>query len=233
MRHDIVCAQTSYTGNAAPIYVDWDVIPEDVDEFFIPFCEFYAAGVSVMPFDEISIHIKSPSQFIDVFLKKDHHERIAFVIFGGTQKDSVVGPIATGYISKPIKVGERVIYSFFSGSEEEKAATPSIMNVILASLQIFSCNEVEREKVSISETLNKARAKSGKPALRDYILIKLSEESKAKLAQTENGVVTFRKPHWRRGHLRHIGDGRIVPVCACIVNFNGMIPDKKTYIVKA
>jgi hypothetical protein len=82
-----------------------------------------------------------------------------------------------------------------------------------------------------SQALQKKRIKKGKTVLGKYIYVDMKSDIKKRLT-TNTGSI--RAPHWRRGHIRRLGDGRIVPVEACIVNWEGDPEEiqKKIYVRK-
>lgn len=101
--------------------------------------------------------------------------------------------------------------------------------VALVGMMMINHPAYEQNEVTPSAALNKARAKKGKPALSKYIYINMKPHIKAALSAGTGTVIT---PHWRRGHIRRLHDGRVVPVQACLVNWDGD-PDeirKKIYV---
>ena len=40
------------------------------------------------------------------------------------------------------------------------------------------------------------------------------------------------RPHWRRGHIRRLADGRVIPIPPCCVNMEDGVPVKPEYVVK-
>lgn len=85
------------------------------------------------------------------------------------------------------------------------------------------------ERNEVNEAINSKRERKGKSRLSPYIYVKMNKDVKESLTNSDG---TIRRPHWRRGHVRRLRSGIIVPVQACIVNYNGYVPNKKTYIVK-
>lgn len=203
-------------------------ISKDLKDSFL---EFIKAGVNVLPFDRFTISTRA--------IRENNEKPDVDILYIINKIGSVI-EINMFSRAKPNKPTSILSVTFTDGQISGfRKASPVTMEQVarfscscMAIIMIINSHDVEREHVSIPEKLNKAREKSGKPSLKDYIIIKLSEASRERLKHTENGVVTYRKPHWRRGHLRHLRDGRIVPVSACIVNFNGDKVDPKTYIVK-
>ncbi len=89
----------------------------------------------------------------------------------------------------------------------------------------------EREHVEAPPKVNKKREESGKSKLTDYITIKLNAKVKAALGTDGSG--SPRRPHWRRGHIRRLSTGAIVPVRPCMVNWRGEAIEPKEYRISA
>jgi hypothetical protein len=97
-----------------------------------------------------------------------------------------------------------------------------------------------------SEKLNRARAKRGKPPLRERYVVSINL-AKSRLIENEDGTVEditghvrgSPRMHWRRGHFRTLnrgaGDERIVPIAPALVGANehaGQIIRPKDYVVR-
>lgn len=89
----------------------------------------------------------------------------------------------------------------------------------------------QQKAVEIDKATNEKRLRKGKSALSRYIYVNMKPEMKTRYLE---GMGSPRAPHWRRGHVRKLGDGRIIPVQACLVNWDGEPEaiDKKIYVVK-
>jgi hypothetical protein len=92
--------------------------------------------------------------------------------------------------------------------------------VVQSSVAALASKDVISETVAAPHKLNKARLARGLAPLVEYRTIKLSPGAVAhcKLLSLEDSV--SRNPvklHWRRGHVRRITSGRMVPVAPCIV----------------
>lgn len=87
----------------------------------------------------------------------------------------------------------------------------------------------KKESGPIPEKLNAARVKRGKPALRPYVTLSFNRKILDHLGGDGKGGWKV-KPHWRRGHIRTLADGRRIPIPMCLVNFEGgELPEKKPY----
>lgn len=97
-------------------------------------------------------------------------------------------------------------------------------NNIIAAIMLLNSVYTTKTQQDISDKLNKKRIKHGKEPLIGFTKIRLS---------TPTGIVreAHQKhrpaPHWRRGHIRKLSNGRVVPVSPCLVNYEGgQIPNK-------
>lgn len=228
MIHDMIPPEHKCAAN---FIFDGGIIPSDQKtkkDLMESFDEFIKSKVNVFPYEKfsLSLHIEELSALYVLNLKNSDIMSFSVEIYVGQFRKISIPSLAV--ISHD---GEKFTLETQFSSENDRNII-NVYNFFAAAIMIINSQHVERDYVRISEKLNKSRAKSGKPPLNDYIVIKLTNETKRKLCETINGEKVFRRPHWRRGHLRHLGDGRIVPVSACIVNFNGDKVDPKTYIVK-
>lgn len=81
------------------------------------------------------------------------------------------------------------------------------------------------------DKLNRQRILRGRPAIRSRIVIDLrTEKNFPGAARSASGGWTV-KPHWRRGHVRTLSDGRRVPIPPCCVNMVEGIPVKPEYVL--
>lgn len=201
------------------------------------FYEFLLGKINVFPYENFTLSIEGNDGLYSIisFKLKDRDDLSfdadMFIYSNKIKECEHIGIMWFDGVDFSMRMAER--FNIHKDKRKYEDIFMQIFNAFAVSIMIINSKHVEREHVEISEKLNKSRAKSGKPALKDYIVIKLTEETKRRLCDTVNGEKVFRRPHWRRGHLRHLGDGRIVPVSACIVNFNGEPVDPKLYVVKA
>ncbi len=229
MMHDLLPPEHKCAAN---FIFDGGIIPPDQKtkkDLMESFDEFIKSKINIFPYEKfsLSLHIAELSALYVFNLKNSGNMSFSVDIYVGRFRE-----ISTPALAVISHDGEKFTLETQFSSENDRNII-NVYNFFAAAIMIINSQHVEREPVEIPEKLNKSRAKSGKPALKDYIVIKLTEETKRKLCETVNGEKVFRRPHWRRGHLRHLGDGRIVPVSACIVNFNGEPVDPKLYVVKA
>lgn len=102
---------------------------------------------------------------------------------------------------------------------------------IIQAMMLMNTKYVEKIDCVIPEKLNKSRARRGKPILRDYSIIKINQKYLERSQDGESHASP--KPHWRRGHIRTLQDGRKIPVQPCLVNFDGkdILPNKGVYVL--
>lgn len=106
----------------------------------------------------------------------------------------------------------------------EVATALAIQGCVMLSLPHYT-----QEKTEIDDKLQKARIKRGKETLRGYITVKMRKDIKEALNSGGGWTV---KPHWRRGHVRTVKDGRKIPVRPCMVNWAGDAElDKSIYFI--
>lgn len=114
---------------------------------------------------------------------------------------------------------ERIAYENLNNRAIEQL-TASALNLFY----ILGCSNVSTTDNPAPEALNKKRARAGKLPLFEYktLVIKLEDERHA--GHALGGTHASPRVHLRRGHVRHLGDGRRIWVQACIVgSMHGMI----------
>ncbi|MCB8877415.1 hypothetical protein [Acidisoma silvae] len=82
------------------------------------------------------------------------------------------------------------------------------------------------------EKLNRQRLLKGRPEIRSQILIDLRPSHNRPRSEDQPHGGWSVKPHWRRGHIRALSDGRRVPIPPCCVNMEEGIPVKPEYVLK-
>lgn len=115
------------------------------------------------------------------------------------------------------------------GIEQLKLLFKTVMTFTL----MMNMPHYHQERVTISEKLNKARIKNKKQLLSPYVRISLRPEIRAALSNGSTDAGYSVRPHWRRGHIRTLQDGKKIGVRPCMVNFAGDAElDKKPYLIK-
>lgn len=99
---------------------------------------------------------------------------------------------------------------------------------------LLNSKYVEKVEIKLTSTqriMNKSRERERKSLFTDYVDIRFKHSY-----LTPDGYVWDKskgpvyRPHWRRGHLRHLSNGRIIPVAPCMVNWNGEVITPKDYV---
>jgi hypothetical protein len=97
-------------------------------------------------------------------------------------------------------------------------------------LTMLLCTKyIKKERIDPPTTLNKKRAKRGKPPLHPYTIVRLQDR--------QSGVGAGRcgsspRPHWRRGHIRRLSNGLVVPVAPCLVCADGRVLPPQKYLLE-
>jgi hypothetical protein len=103
--------------------------------------------------------------------------------------------------------------------------------VAAALIGALATPQAVRREEPVPERLNKQRAQKKKPPIGPMIVIDVRASQQASLSRKGEGGWTV-KPHWRRGHIRHLADGRLIPIPPCCVNMETGVPIKPEYVVK-
>jgi len=207
--------------------------------------EFYAEELLPLPFDEVELHFKYPIYEVDMEAKiklivrqskQDgelrHDARAEFE----TREKDVWMELPTRF---EYKVDSKFLEHKVLDSNEFSSLFANTLQgvdegevwlgeMLVMCLMAVNLPQYEHKEVKIAEKLNKRRAKRGKPPLKDYIQIQMRPEYRKALSAGEGIAKT---PHWRRGHVRTLADGRKVPVKPCMVNFRGEDIEPKEYRV--
>lgn len=110
------------------------------------------------------------------------------------------------------------------------------MAMIERTLVALTCTNVRSVDNAPPSALNKKRQKAGKPPLFTYKTLHiLSGERGASHDQKDDDAEAKRSPrlHFRRGHVRRIGDGRITWVQQCMVGNRRLGVVEKAYALEA
>jgi len=84
----------------------------------------------------------------------------------------------------------------------------------------MQCKNIEKNRVTPDVKLNKAKKKNNKVLLSDYYTIRLPDYDNSEYSEG-SGVSTFKRSHFRRGHIRiltkNYEEPRAVWVSHCLV----------------
>lgn len=149
--------------------------------------------------------------------KKQEGTKLAFiepVIMCGTNTGKKLSVISSNDYVKSMSFLSEILFSMFG---------------------ILDAENVERIVSKTPERINKKRVKRGQLAIADCetIYLRVGGERYLPSGESVKGHHASPRCHWRRGHLRHMSDGRIFKVRPCLVgkvaNEN---PLKKNYVIK-
>lgn len=107
---------------------------------------------------------------------------------------------------------------------------PLLLDIVLGTTVLMSTKYVVLRPEPAPDRLNKAREKKGRLPIGAKIFVSFAKT----LPNVRGGTHASPVPHWRRGHLRTLADGRVVPVSPTIVAWvGGEKPVPKDYVFEA
>ena len=111
--------------------------------------------------------------------------------------------------------------------DESELRINSVLNLLFA----INCEGLLSVETKKMDRLNKARARKGKPPLKEYSTIKINiaDRDSDDNYSSQSGSCKPRRKHIRRGHFRHL-PGKVIWVRNCIVGKGEKMAPKK-YIV--
>lgn len=115
--------------------------------------------------------------------------------------------------------------------EQVKEFLALLVQEYLQCLMLLNLPYYEQIVHEPTEKQQKKRAKKGKPPLETKITVRMRHEYEAYLSD-ENTNGGKKRPHWRRGHMRTLSNGKKTAVNPCMVNFNGDPIKPKDYVIK-
>ena len=213
--------------------------------------EFYKEGFLSAPFPEChfilrNCSIKSegkedsfniPNNTISLIDKED----VSIVVtYAHAIRRDLTHPCGLTYLQKN-SPHEISTWNAFAGVPGRRDTEEQVHNVALQdtlflqlTLLMMGMPHIEKIKTEIPDKLQKARAKRRKPPLTPYITVQLNAQIRDYLERESHARGYKVKPHWRRGHVRTLHDGKKTPVQPCLVNWDGETEiQKKAYKVKA
>jgi hypothetical protein len=114
-----------------------------------------------------------------------------------------------------------------------KGSITSTYWAVAALIGALGTPKAKRSVEPAPEKLNRQRQHTGRPAIRSQIVIDLRPAQNVSPSdKSRHGGWTVR-PHWRRGHIRSLADGRLVPIPPCCVNMEDGIPVKPEYMIRS
>jgi hypothetical protein len=118
-----------------------------------------------------------------------------------------------GLISSDIFSGNK------DGSLDDSLSTTAMEYATSAFGALWSlmAKGVETEEVPSSPKLDKKNKAKGLPRTTSYVKVKINEPTRSYRPGELGSTHASPRPHWRRGHLRRLGDGRDTYVRPCLV----------------
>lgn len=215
------------------------------DELLTTAKDFYYEGILNAPFSEVLINTKykifsSQVPSIERDLLVDLQVEVTEKVFNGNTNHKIKFnvkdpsgewvrmPFETTCNKEKARLSENVLETggAFDDKEEMTMAVAWQQEVMMMCLMVMNLPQYEHKKVEVSEKVNRKRDKKGKKRLKDYIQLQLKKEYRSGLSGKGGGSP---KPHWRRGHIRRLANGKHTPVSPCLVNFNGETVKPKEY----
>jgi hypothetical protein len=203
--------------------------------------DFLLSGFLEIPFNTCFFNVKNftlPSvneklKDLELWVKWDKENQVINILLFLENQDfanRIYANIIYHSLRFEIKSGLKRVYDYKNDTYIDNLP-PSYEEIFRSFCQILMLLRhpyYEQETVETCPKINQRRERDGKSKLTKYIYIRMKKRIKDALSA---GGYTVR-PHWRRGHVRHLNDGRIIPIQPCIVNFDGKkIPNKKIYVV--
>ena len=102
---------------------------------------------------------------------------------------------------------------------------------VAALLRALATPQAIRREEPAPDRLNKQRERKGRLPIGPIVVIDVRASQRAAAQRKGEGGWTVR-PHWRRGHIRRLADGRVIPIPPCCVNMEDGVPVKPEYVVK-
>jgi hypothetical protein len=214
------------------------------EEMAITGCDFLSAGFLQMPFDTVYFHAKkyfseSSGNAVPVCLwaKKVGENQI---FLSAVREEDIsaqpdffqinIGQDIVGIARSYTEEGWPEVRKEYNSAEQQVHAF--IMRSFCHMLMLLNHPVYDKELNEVSDAVNAKRERNGKARLSKYIYVNMRKQYKEALADGIGGYTV--RPHWRRGHVRKLRDGRVIPVQPCLVNWDGEIePDKKIYVYKS
>lgn len=234
-----------------PVGIYFDETLMQNTELSVTAFEFLKAGFLPMPFSSIMMSIdgfyvddEKPEDTspLYVWFFKENGDLFFYIVVVDEGKLIGLSPFAytiregyerAGFLSHVKKGYDKE--KIDNALEEQKELIHDASTACIIGLMLLNHPAYKQENIEISERLQKSRQKRKKDRLSKYIKVGMRKEYRDAI---ESGGGDIRKPHWRRGHIRTLQDGRKIPVQACLVNFDGDplsidAPQPKTYIIKS
>lgn len=87
---------------------------------------------------------------------------------------------------------------------------------LIAAIMLLNSKFTRKTNTEVSEKLNKKRQKNNRPQLLSYTTVDLRDLI---ISTERGGTHASPRPHWRRGHIRTLQNGKKIPIEPCLVNW--------------
>lgn len=219
----------------------WDADPkDDTLQTFIDFSnELWDAEIAPIPHDVFWIswiqkvlddHVHMAA-LCERDINKDNGKVISLsvrVMFENHRRD---GFVFLNQIGKKVIGDHKHVLVSNADNDSTKLLVFSGFGVAAALIGALATPQAVRREEPAPDRLNKQRAQKKKPPIGPVIVIDVRASQQASESRKGEGGWTV-KPHWRRGHIRHLADGRLIPIPPCCVNMETGIPIKPEYVVR-
>jgi hypothetical protein len=151
---------------------------------------------------------------------RDNARTVALPVFSVLIKSGVGSEpeVRTNFIIEP------------AADNESEKTWPLLLDIVLGTTVLMSTKYVVLRPEPAPDRLNKARERKGRAPVGTKIFVSFAKT----LPNARGGTHASPVPHWRRGHLRTLADGRVVPVSPSIVAWvGGEKPVPRDYAFKA
>ena len=225
-------------GKPVGFYFD-PIVKEMSQELSETALEFTRNGLILPPFKSFLLHVpkalvSKSGEIADYILwvRSIDGDRLEYLYIGEAQ-----GRLGVHCWKGGISLKSASFYAVILEKEEDGddplQSAQRYGTIALLLLMMLNHPVYEKKEHDIDEALQRSRIKRGKETLSKYIYVNMKPHIKAALTAGDGSI---RVPHWRRGHVRRLADGRVVPVQACIVNWEGEAtdpgaPEKKIYVI--
>lgn len=226
------------------------------EELLVTALEFYQEGLLILPFPachfvtkRVSINFekvksKGDDEILGTLIQDPDTKEICVVTYGRAPDKKDWLPIVFTFVNKQsLSLHDTVhkqIHCFGSSklSDEDKTEFFGVAKnqaiIFLTAALLRGMPHTRKEKIEIPDKLQKARARNRKPYLNPFIRVSLREDIQQSMDGQSHARGYKVKPHWRRGHIRTMNDGRKIAVQPCLVNWDGEAEiQKKAYKVVA
>jgi hypothetical protein len=176
--------------------------------------------------------------FIDQIVRQNSNENSVgakFVYMRSGKDGFEAWPVSVWSIST---VDDKVLWDFIQPKRHDKYKDRvqdihDVVGTLIAICGFLNFKGLTKHETAIDAAINARRVAAGKKALHSYTTIRIDPDAENRRTNL-GGSHASPAPHWRRGHVRRLGEGRLTVVRPCIVNSTlDALPPPSNYIVRA